>query len=396
MKPQPVVDAFGRRFGVAPTLVAVAPGRINLIGEHTDYNDGFVLPASIDRGARCALRQNDSHQYRLLAVDFDAYTEVHVRELVPQRSQWPNYLLGVVDELRKLGHGVSGFDVALTCDVPRGAGLSSSAAIESAFVTGLDALFGFGLDEWTKVRVGQAAENGFVGADTGMLDQFASIFGEADTALLLDCRSLEVRRTPIELPGHTLVVLNTGVKHNHVTSGYAARRADCERAVRLLRAAGWAGESLRDLDEATLLRYGGATDGEAAVLDERAALRARFVVAENARVLAAAAQLERGDVTGFGESLLAGHWGLSELYQVSCPESDAVVRFAEAHPAVKGARQMGGGFGGCVLCVVEAGAEDDFVDVAQQEYFDRFAIALEPLNVALGPGARVLDREVQT
>ena len=377
-----LIQRFRARFGTVPQLLARAPGRINLIGEHTDYNDGFVMPASIDLEAVCALRQNDLGRYRLVAADLEEEVDVFAADLAPNERQWANYLLGVVDQLRVREHVVPGFDCVMTCSVPSGMGLSSSAAIECALAVGLDALDRYGLDKWELVRIGQGAENGFVGANTGILDQFASIFGAADTALLLDCRHLTVKRQAIHLPGHALVVLDSGVKHNHVTSGYADRRADCERAVAGLRAAGWAGQNLRDLDLDQLARFGVS-------LDDKARRRARFVVEENARVLTAAEQLSAGDVTGFGESLLAGHWGLSRLYEVSCPESDAVVRFAEAHPAAKGARQMGGGFGGCVLAVVEEGRVDDFVDELQQEYFDKFGISLEPLNVRIGAGARV-------
>lgn len=384
-----VRDSFREYFGAAPSLLAAAPGRINLIGEHTDYNDGFVLPAGIDRDAVVSLRQNDLNRYRLVALDLGERVEVDLEGLAPRAEQWANYLLGVVAALHGRGLCVPGFDCVLTCDVPQGAGLSSSAAIECALAVGLDALCGFGLDKWTLASVGQVAENDFVGANTGILDQFASVFAEDDTALLLDCRSREVRRQTIRLPGHRLVVLNTGVKHNHLTSGYADRRADCERAVEQLRGAGWTGRSLRDLTIADLGRF--AIDGRGReVVDQVAFRRATFIVRENERVLLAAEQLDRGDVRGFGESLLAGHRGLSELYEVSCPESDAVVEFAAAHPAARGARQMGGGFGGCVLCVVEEGSTDDFVDAAQRDYEGRFAMVLERLDVEVGPGARLL------
>ena len=389
-------ERFRARFGAAPTLLAAAPGRINLIGEHTDYNDGYAMPASIDREAVCALRQNRLGRYRLVAADLpggdgaapDNEVDVLAADLAPHARQWANYLLGVVEQLRVRGHVVPGFDCVMTCGVPAGMGLSSSAAIECALARGLDALNGYGLDDWELVRIGQGAENGFVGARTGILDQFASIFGEPDTALRLDCRHLTVARQPIRLPGYTLVVLDTGVKHNHLTSGYADRRADCERAVATLRSAGWTGQNLRDLSPAQLAHH-------AAALDDKARRRARFVIEENARVLRAAEQLDGGDVIGFGESLLAGHWGLSERYEVSCPESDAVVAFAQDHPAAAGARQMGGGFGGCVLAVVAEGSVDDFVDGLQQDYFDKFGISLEPLNVAIGPGARVLAEDTR-
>ena len=377
---------FQSSFGAAPTLLAAAPGRINLIGEHTDYNDGLAMPASINREATCALRQNGEGRYRLLAADLDADNEVDLlaADLAPAPQQWANYLLGVVEQLRVRGHVVPGFDCVLASTVPVGMGLSSSAAIECALARGLDALNGYGLDDWALVRIGQGAENGFVGANTGLLDQFASVFGRADTALTLDCRHLTYSPQAIRLPGHRLLVLDTGIRHNLASGGYADRRADCERAVATLRSEGWRGQNLRDLTPEQLGRH-------ATALDDDAYRRARFVLEENERVRRVAEQLDRGDVTGFGESLLAGHWGLSELYEVSCPESDAVVEFAAGHPAAKGARQMGGGFGGCILAVVEDARADDFVDELQQDYFDKFGISLEPLAVGIGPGARVVS-----
>jgi len=370
-----LANRFLLQFNTPAKVLAEAPGRINLIGEHTDYNEGWVLPMSISKVALVALRQNNLDQYRLIANDLDESVDVQTNNLRPHKKQWANYLLGVVDELRKRGHAITGFDCSMTCDVPQGAGLSSSAAIECALVKGLDELFDLQLNEWEMVKIGQAAENNFVGANTGFLDQFASIFGEPNSALLLDCHSLEVRKIPLNLPGHQLVVLNTGVKHNHMMSGYADRRADCERAVSILQKAGWKGSSLRDLKEGDLAGFGES-------LDENARKRATFIFQENERVLTSVAQLESNDVAGFGESLTAGHWGLSKLYEVSCPESDAVVSFAEKHKACKGARQMGGGFGGCVLCVLGTDAVFDFIDEAQQMYFDLFSITLEPIKIS--------------
>ena len=386
--PTLVIAGFSESFQAAPTVLSASPGRINLIGEHTDYNEGFVLPASIDRECVCAFRQNSLNTYRLYAIDLGEIVEVNAKALAPHPKQWANYLLGVIDEFRERGIEVPGFDVAFSCDVPQGAGLSSSAAIECAFAKGLAELLGVKLDDWDIVRIGQAAENGFVGANTGMLDQFASVFGEADTALLLDCRSLEVSKQAINLPGHSLLVLNTKVEHNHVTSGYADRRRDCEEAVAAMQAGGWQGTSLRDASLTDVSSF-----HETLSLHQRK--RARFVIEENARVLRAIGQLDRGDVAGFGESLLAGHWGLSNDYEVSCPESDALVRFAEQHPAAKGARQMGGGFGGCVLTVVEQGQEANYIAAAQQHYTATFGFPFDPLEVRIGPGARILPMPEQ-
>ena len=395
MTPLELSQRFSTQFGAAPALLAAAPGRINLIGEHTDYNAGLVLPATINLHALCALQLNGLPTVRLLAVDLQEYVELDLAQLQPRPEQWANYLLGVVAEFVRHGVSLSGFDCALSCSVPAGKGLSSSAAITCALARALDALFATQYDKWTLVQLAQAAENSFVGAETGILDQFASLFGEAGQAVLLDCRSLAVEPVPLHLPGHTLLVLDTGVKHNHLTSGYAKRRAECVEAVQQLQAAGWQGETLRDLSVADLttsaaheLRMG------LSQLDDRLRRRVRFIVEENARVRQVVAQLRADDMAGFGESLLAGHRGLNQLYEVSCPESDALVKHLQTDAHVRGARQMGGGFGGCVLALVAQEHLDDVIDAAQQDYFERFGIALEALDVETGPGAQVLPQGV--
>ena len=375
-----LVSQFEKQFGCPAVYAAWAPGRINLIGEHTDYNEGFVLPSSLHLGTLCAFRQNGLSRHRLWAADLKQGIELSAGHLEAQPLQWANYVIGIMQGIQDLGLHLPTLDLAFSCDVPTGAGLSSSASICSSVARGLNDAFGLGLDNWTLVRLCQNAENSYVGAKTGILDPFASLFGQEGKALLLDCRSLEYQVCAMEIPGHELILLNTGIKHNHLLSGYADRRADCERAIQQLRQAGWKGESLRDLDLPSLGSLSGHLDG-------KAEMRAQFIVAENQRVINAVAQLACGDAVGFGESLFESHWGLSRLYEVSCPESDAVVSFAERQPAAKGARQMGGGFGGCILCLVESKAVDDFVDEAQQDYFDRFGLTLELIEIAPGPGA---------
>ena len=378
--------AFAQHFdGEQPGLVAAAPGRVNLVGEHTDYNEGYVLPFATARVCRVALRQNGSRRHRLVALDRGGATAEAAagEQLAPHAEQWANYPLGVLAALQqRTGRELPGLDLAVASEVPEGMGLSSSAALTCAVGRGVDALLRLRLDDWALAEAAQDAENVFVGAPTGLLDPFASLFGQRGRALLLDCRSRDFREVPLRLPGHRLVLLDTGVRHNHATGGYAERRDECARAVAQLRDAGWSGSTLRDMTADDLRRFAGA-------LDEVTQRRARFIVAENARVLRAADQLAEGDVTGFGESLLRAHAGLSQEYEVSCAESDAVVGFGERHPACAGARQVGGGFGGCVLCVVAEDEVGTFVSEAQGAFGRRFGTELQPLSVTSGPGARV-------
>jgi galactokinase len=376
-------ETFQKRFGAPPETLASAPGRINLIGEHTDYNLGLVMPASIDLAALTAVGVNDVGRFRFYAADLNEYHESAGQSFTQADQQWANYLLGVLDQLHRSGQQIPPLDCAFTCDIPAGAGLSSSAAITCAFVLALNHRFVLGLSGWEMVDIAQAAENEFVGAQTGMLDQFASIFGLDRSALLLDCRSREYQPQPINLPNFQLVLLHTGVTHNHTHSGYDVRRQECEQVVKTLQAAGWRGTSLRDLDLKALDKF-------RELLGPTLFKRASHVLHENARVIRVSRQLAAADVIGFGESLTASHWSLSRDFDVSCPESDAVVGFATAHSACAGARQMGGGFGGCILCVVHSDRVYDFIDEAQQDYFNRFAITLRHLPVSFGPGARVI------
>ena len=317
------------RFGEEPELVASAPGRVNLIGEHTDYNGGFVLPCAIDRRIAVAVGAGEGGLY---SADFD-----EMRPLGEKDSSWADYPRGVVWAIDEAGYGLGTFRAAFAGDVPLGSGLSSSAAIEAATALALDALFGIGIDGKGLAVLCQRAENVFVGVNSGIMDQYASLLCEAGAALLVDCRSLEARSVPLDLKGTglALLVCDTRVERGLADTGYNERRAACERAARAIGV-----EELRD-----------ATEEDLALLSGEELKRARHVISENARVLVAVEALEVGDFDEFGRLMYASHASLRDDYEVSTPELDAFVNIAEDHDA-SGARLTGAGFGGCAIAVV--------------------------------------------
>ena len=355
MTPLPdVADNFTELVGTAPEGVWVAPGRINLIGEHTDYNGGYVLPFAIPQSARLAVRRRPDDTWRFTSVDLDSTVERAA--LVPGETGWHSYLAGVVWALREAGHPVGGADFVLTSDVPIGAGLSSSAAIECATLTALCELYGLDIDLMQRARLAQRAENAYVGAPTGLMDQAASTLCTADHALFLDCHTLEVSQVPLDVraAGLEILVVDTRTPHSHVDGEYAARRASCEAACRIL-----------GID---LLRE--VTDLEAALaqLPELEAKRVRHVVTENQRVLDAVAALGAGDFARVGELMTASHASMRDDYEITVPTVDLAVATLLDSGAL-GARMTGGGFGGCVLALIPA----DRAEAAAQAVVEAFA-----------------------
>ncbi|HEX2741914.1 MAG TPA: galactokinase, partial [Rubrobacter sp.] len=321
--------AYMDRFGEEPVLVASAPGRVNLIGEHTDYNGGFVLPCAIDRRIAVAVGAGEGGLY---SADFG-----ETRPLGEKDSTWADYPRGVVWAMGEAGYEIGAFRAAFSGDVPLGSGLSSSAAIEAATALALDALFGLGIGGKDLAVLCQRAENEFVGVNSGIMDQYASLLCEAGAALLVDCRSLEARGVPLDLKGADLALLvcDTRVERGLADTGYNDRRAACERAARAIGV-----EELRD-----------ATEEDLALLSGEELKRARHVVSENARVLVAVKVLEDGDFDEFGRLMYASHASLRDDYEVSTPELDAFVEIAQDHGA-SGARLTGAGFGGCAIALV--------------------------------------------
>lgn len=336
-----------------------SPGRINVIGEHTDYNEGFVLPAAIDRFGHVAASKRDDDLVSLYAQEFDERYEIKLSDIHPIEHSWTNYVLGVVDQLVKQGHALTGFNMAITGDVPVGAGLSSSAAIECAVCAALNDLFNIKLDKFEIVKTSQLAEHTFPGVKCGIMDQFASVFGKKDHALRLDCRSLEYEEVPLQLEGFKIVLLNTNVKHSLASTAYNTRRQECAEGVAMVKKHIAEVQSLRDVTIEMLDQY---------VKDPLIYRRCRFVVEENERVHAAVRHMKSGNIQGLGEQMLRSHDGLSREYQVSCPELDWLVEAVRNNPLVAGARMMGGGFGGCTINIIREGAITELVDYLSAAY----------------------------
>lgn len=370
---------FEQRFGYEPLLVR-APGRVNLIGEHTDYNGGFVLPAAVDKEAVFAVGLNGGAGIRLVAYDLGETVELaDVADVHPSATQWANYLLGVADQLRQLGVTVLGFDCVFGGTIPMGAGMSSSAAVECGLAFALNHLLGAGLDTMQLARVAQQAEHTYAGVQCGIMDQFASLFGRDGHVVRLDCRSLDYAYFPFDTQASRIVLCNSGVKHSLASSAYNTRRQECERGVAVLHQYYPAIATLRD---ATLAQL----ETHRAELGDTVFRRCAYVVQENTRVEAACRHLEAGDLAAFGQEMYASHAGLRDDYEVSCVELDALVEAAQGVPGVFGARMMGGGFGGCTINLVAPADVDAFITHVGAAYQQRFGRPLETYQTTIVGG----------
>ncbi len=355
MSPSSLVkERFNALYPGSGPLIVRSPGRVNLIGEHTDYNQGFVLPAAIDKAIYLAIGRREDSEIHLFSIDLDQDFTCTLDLPEPSAEHWPNYLLGVVQQLQQAGRKPGGFNCVFTGDIPLGAGMSSSAALECATAFALNELFSLGLDKLTMVRLSQRAENVYVGVQCGIMDQFASMFGRRGQVIRLDCQSLDYAYFPFNLEGIRIVLLDTSVKHSLASTEYNTRRRQCEAGVRLVRAHDPEVTSLRDVSQEQLDRY-------VAPVDELVYRRCRFIVGENARLLAATEDLQNGDLAAFGRKMFETHEGLSREYEVSCKELDFLVERVKDDPAVIGARMMGGGFGGCTINLVREEAIDNLV-----------------------------------
>ncbi|HLI93539.1 MAG TPA: galactokinase [Puia sp.] len=360
MSPSSLVrEKYLAAFGGNPVLVR-SPGRVNLIGEHTDYNHGFVLPAAIDKAIYMAAGRREDREIHLMALDLQKMYRGSLDKLEASSQHWPDYLLGVVqqllqaDQVRDAGRPIGGFNIVFTGDIPLGAGMSSSAALECATAFALNELFGLDLDRMTMVRLAQKAENQFVGVKCGIMDQFASMFGRRDHVIRLDCDSLAYTYFPLNLNDIRIVLLDTHVHHSLASSEYNTRRRQCEAGVKLVRACHPEVASLRDVTLDMLDEY-------VAPIDELVYRRCRFIIRENNRLLAGTEDLQKGDLESFGLKMFETHDGLSRDYEVSCKELDFLVAGVRNDPAVLGARMMGGGFGGCTINLVKKGAIDNLI-----------------------------------
>jgi galactokinase len=374
---------FSEHFGTHELLVR-SPGRINLIGEHTDYNMGFVLPAAIDKAIYMAISKRNDREIHLYAGDLHDSHKTQLDALQKSGKHWPDYILGVVDELAKAGYQLNGFNAVVMGDVPLGAGLSSSAAVECVTAFALNTLFNLGVDKKSMVQFSQRAENEFVGMKCGIMDQFASMFGKKEQVIRLDCRSLEYAYMPFDSTDTSIILFDTGVKHSLASSEYNLRREECEEGVRLINQKYPSVKSLRDAD-------GNMVEECLSQGNETVYRRCRFIVEEIQRVQDACNDLINHDLVSFGKKMYATHDGLSKMYEVSCPEADGLVDMVKNNNAVLGARMMGGGFGGCTINIVKKGAERELTEQVATLYAQLFNRELKTYLVSIDDGTSVIQ-----
>ncbi len=371
-----VLEKFRAMYDGEPVMFA-SPGRINLIGEHTDYNGGFVFPGAVDRGIVAAIRPNGTNRVRATALDLGESTEFGLEEADKPAEQWAHYLFGVCREVQKRGGKISGFDTVFAGNVPLGAGMSSSAALESAYAYALNDLFACNLDKFELARIGQSTEHNYCGVKCGIMDQFASVFGRKGCLMRLDCRSMEFQYFPFDPKGYRLVLVNSRVKHALVGSPYNDRRASCERAAKALGQEFLRGATMEQLD---------AVKNRISEEDYR---RARYVIGEERRVMDVCEALENGDYETVGRRMYETHWGMSRDYEVSCEELDFLAEVAE-RCGVTGSRIMGGGFGGCTINLVKDELYDTFIQTARTEFNARYGHEPEVYDVVISEGSRRL------
>jgi galactokinase len=355
-----MADKFNKHFGARPLLV-VSPGRVNLIGEHTDYNEGFVLPGATDKAIVFAAAPRTDGVCHFVSHDFDQEFRCELDGLHRSPLRWPDYLQGVIDQFQRAGHKVGGFNCVFGGDIPVGAGMSSSAAIEGGLAFVLNAMFRLGLDSLTLVKLAQKAENEFVGVRCGIMDQFINIHGREKTVLKLDCRSLTYEHFPFDREDLRIVVSDTLVRRELAGSEYNVRRRQCEDGVNLLKKHQPEVRSLRDVTLELLQAH-------QAEFDPVVFRRCDYVVRENIRVAEACVDLLRGDFKSFGERMYDSHAGLRDDYEVSSAELNALVEAAARVPGVLGSRMMGAGFGGCTISLVESAAVPEYEARVSREY----------------------------
>ncbi len=384
------LDALARRhaaeFGRPPALVAAAPGRVNLIGEHTDYHDGFVFPMAIEREVRVAASPRADGRLGLCSVDYGERLEGPLDGLAREPGHaWADYPRGVLSVMRQRGHALRGLDLTFEGDVPQGAGLSSSAALEVATALAAAELHGLALAPAALARLAQQAEVEFIGVRCGVMDQLVSCLGQPGAALLIDCRTLEARAVPLALGGFSFLITDSGAPRTLAGSAYNRRREECQRGLRALQRRRPDGRALRDYTP-------GEVQAAAGQMGRVAARRCLHVAEENQRTLEAVAALERGDLAAFGAHMNASHDSLRELYEVSSPELDFLVERARRVGGVLGARLTGAGFGGCTVTLLEAGAVAAYQAEVLPAYARRFSRQARLIPSRPGPGARVVRR----
>ncbi len=379
-----ITNEFEQRFGDDYLLIK-SPGRVNLIGEHTDYNEGFVLPAAVNKNIVLAMKENGTQQARFYAVDKEESFETDISgDLEESGLGWPDYLLGVIDQLRKHGYEINGFDCVFGGDIPIGAGMSSSAALEGGVLFGLDQLRDLKIGPVEMAKIAQKAENDFVGVQCGIMDQFVSLNGKKGHALKLDCRSLDYEFYPFDQQDVHIVLCDTGVRRELATSEYNVRRQQCEQGVAALQEFDPDINSLRDVDLDFLILH--QQD-----LDPIVFKRCKYVVEENRRVLQACNDLDRDDLASFGQRMFQSHIGLRNEYEVSCKELNTLVDIAWDIKGVIGSRMMGGGFGGCTINLVKDQQLETFVGQITDQYEEALGESVKIYKTKVSGGTHLLN-----
>ena len=369
-----IKQEFAKRFGEGGTMYASA-GRINLIGEHTDYNGGFVFPGAIDKCIAAQIKENGTDKVRVYSIDIDDYAEFGLNEEDAPKAQWARYIFGVCRETIKRGFVVKGFDTVFAGNVPLGAGLSSSAALESCFAFAMNDMFNENkIDKFELARIGQSTEHNYCGVNCGIMDQFASVFGKKNCLMRLDCRSMEFQYFPFEPKGYKLVLVDSVVKHELVDSPYNKRRQSCERVAATIGV-----ETLRDAEMADLEKV-------KSQISEEDYCRAKYVIEEKQRVLDVCDALQAGDYDTVGDRMYKTHEGMAKLYEVSCEDLDYLNDIAK-ECGVTGSRIMGGGFGGCTINLVKDELYDNFIAVAKAKFNEKYGHEPKIYDVVISDGA---------
>lgn len=378
-----VRSRFIKHFDGKTGNIYTSPGRINIIGEHTDYNGGFVFPGAIDKGIMCEIRPNGTNKVMAYSIDLKDRVEFDINDEKGPKASWARYIYGIIQEMKKLGVDVKGFNTAFAGDIPLGAGLSSSAALESCYAYALNDLFGENkVSKWDMALAGQATEHNYCGVNCGIMDQFASVFGQEGKLMRLDCRSREFEYFPFDPKGYKLVLVDSVVKHELASSAYNDRRKSCENVVEAIQKKypEKTVETLRDADWDMLE----AVKGDVSEEDMK---RAVYVLGEKDRVLAVCDALNAGDYETVGKKMYETHDGLSKDYEVSCEELDYLNDIAKEN-GVTGSRIMGGGFGGCTINLVKEDLYDRFIADVKEKYTARYGKAPKIYDVVIGAGSR--------
>jgi len=381
---QSTTDFFKKTFGNSPQKIVLSPGRINIIGEHIDYNDGFVLPAAIDKVICFAFEKTNSETSTIVAIDLNESFEINVENPVTLHEViWTNYFRGVLQQIQNKGLNIGNFNCVFSSTIPVGSGLSSSAALECGFLFGLNELFHLDIKPVDLSLMGQSAEH-WVGINCGIMDQFSSVMGKANQVIKIDCRTLDFEYHNADFSNYSLVLFDSNVKHSLFTSAYNQRREECEQGLAILSSHFPEVKSFREASEEQLLSIKDS-------MTEDVFKRSHYVIKEIKRVTLACEALDNGDIVTLGQLLFETHEGLSKEYELSCPELDMIVDTLKKEPAVIGSRMMGGGFGGCTINLIKKGEEDAIKTKLTQLYQAAFGIELKTYEVRISNGTSLYN-----